>query len=132
MQQSTVAFIALARELLDKLSLSLALERSGNVSSARTRGGAKANPVSTQFNPRMWVGLTRVQPGFAKTDLCRSSADAIYPSSTWVKPGFARQCGQAFTLMILHSNISFTNTFKAIRNRSGKLLLTIHFDCLRS
>ena len=65
MQQSKVAFIALARELLDKVSLSLALERSGNVSSTRTRGGAKANPVSTHI--RMWVGLTRVQPGFAKT-----------------------------------------------------------------
>ena len=57
--------VALARELLDKVSLSLALERSGNVSSARTRGCAQANPVST--HNRMWVGLTQVQPGFAKT-----------------------------------------------------------------
>ena len=96
MQQSKVAFIALARELLDKVSLSLALERSGNISRARTRGGAKANPVSTQFNPqRMWVGLTRVQPEFAKTG---SSADVIYPSSTWVEPGFARQCRQALSV----------------------------------
>ena len=39
-EQSKVAFIALARELLDKVSLSLPLECSGNVSSARTRGGA--------------------------------------------------------------------------------------------
>ena len=70
MQQSKVAFIALARELLDKVSLSLALERSGNVSSARTRGGAKANPVFNPVQPTnicMWVGLTWVQPGFAKT-----------------------------------------------------------------
>ena len=66
MQQSRVAFIALARELLDNVSLSLAFVRSRNVSSARTRGGAKTNPVSTHI--RMWVGrVTRVQPGFAKT-----------------------------------------------------------------
>ena len=56
MQQSRVAFIALTRELLDNVSLSLAFERSGNVSSARTRGGAKTNPVSTQFNPHTYVG----------------------------------------------------------------------------
>ena len=65
MQQSKVECIALARELLDKVSLSLGLEHSGNVSSVRTRGGAKANPVSTHI--RMWVGLTWVEPGFAKT-----------------------------------------------------------------
>ena len=101
MQQSKVAFIALARELLDKVSLSLALERSGNVSSARTRGGAKANPVSTQFNPHKYVGWlnpgsTRIRQNRISAD--HASADAIYPSSTWVEPGFARQCGQAFTL----------------------------------
>ena len=61
MQQSKAAFIALARELLDKVSLSLAIEHSGNVSSARTRGGAKANPVQ----PTYVCGLA--QPGFAKT-----------------------------------------------------------------
>ena len=93
MQQSKVAFIALARELLDKVSLSLALERSGNVSSARTCGSAKANPVSTQFNPHMYVGW--LNPDSSKPDICRSSADAIYPSSTWVEPRFTRQCGQA-------------------------------------
>ena len=93
MQQSKVAFIGLAQELLDKVSLSLVFERSGNVSSARTRGGAKANPVSTQFNLHTYVGsLNSDSP---KPDLCRSRADAIYPSSTWVKHGFALPCGQA-------------------------------------
>ena len=55
MQQSKVA---LARELLDNVRLSLALERSWNVSSARTHGGAKTNLGSTHI--RMWVGLTRI------------------------------------------------------------------------
>ena len=77
MQQSRVAFIALARELLDNVSLSLAFERSGNISSARTRGGAKTNPVSTQFNPQTYVGWRN--PDSPKPDHCRTSADAIYP-----------------------------------------------------
>ena len=82
MQQSMVAFIALARELLDKVSL---LERSGNVSSARTRGGAKANPVSTQFNPHTYVGW--LNPGSTRIRQNRISADRVRTRSIRVQPG---------------------------------------------
>ena len=85
MQQSKVAFIALARELLDKVSLSLALERSGNVSSVRTRGGAKANPVSTQFNPHTYVGWRN--PGSTRIRQNRISADRVRMRSIRVQPG---------------------------------------------
>ena len=71
-----------------RLSVYSALQRSKNVLDARARSA----PFLTQFQPtwthiRMWVGWTRVQPGFTKSGL---SADSQYPSSIWVEPGFAR------------------------------------------
>ena len=85
MQQSKVAFIALARELLDKVSLSLALERSGNVSSARTRDSVKMNLVSTQFNPHTYVGWRN--PGSTRIRQNRISADRVRTRSIRVQPG---------------------------------------------
>ena len=82
MQQSKVRFIALARELLDNVCHSLALERSGNVSSARTRGGAKANLVSTQFNPHTYVGW--LNPGSTRIWQYQISADRVWMR---VQPG---------------------------------------------
>ena len=85
MQQFKVAFIALAQELLDKVSLSPALGRSGNVSSTRTHGGAKAKPVSTQFNPHMYVGW--LNPGSTRIRQNRISADRVRTQSIRVQPG---------------------------------------------
>ena len=85
MQQSKIAFIALTRELLDKVSLSLALERSGNVSSARARGGAKSNSVLTQFNPHTYVGW--LNPGSTRIRQNRIAADQVRTRSIRVQPG---------------------------------------------
>ena len=85
MQQSKVAFIALARELLDNVRLSLALERSWNVSSARTRGGAKTKPISSQFNPHTYVGW--LNPGSTRIRQNQISADRVRTRSIRVQPG---------------------------------------------
>ena len=72
-----------------RLSVYSALQRSKNALGARARSA----PFLTQFQPtwthiRMWVGWTRVQPGFTKSGL---SADSQYPSSIRVR-ALVRTC----------------------------------------
>ena len=78
MQLSKVAFIALARELLDKVSLSLALERSGNVSQGTSL-------THIRSNPHTYVGW--LNPGSTRIRQNRISADRVRTRSIRVQPG---------------------------------------------